>query len=89
MIHEIHVRNHALPLHHRRPRQHRDSVASRRRGTSTTDAVPLGGLTTPQAEAFLDVAKHEGLPMQIFGIGRNARDYRSWTYVDAHRDDLP
>ena len=49
----------------------------------------LVGMTTPQAEAFLDVAKHEGLPMQIFGIGRNARDYRSWTYVDAHRDDCP
>ncbi len=27
--------------------------------------------------------------MQIFGIRRNARDYRSWTYIDAHREHLP
>ena len=48
----------------------------------------LVGMTTPQAEAFLDVAKHEGLPMQIFGIGATpAITARGPT--STHRDDLP
>lgn len=49
----------------------------------------LIGLSKDQAENFIDVAKSEGLPMQIFGIRRNARDFRQWEYVASHTDNLP
>ena len=26
--------------------------------------------------------------MQIFGAKRNARDYRQWEYVEAHKEEL-
>ncbi len=46
-------------------------------------------LSREQAVQFIDVAKMEGLPMQVFGIRRNARDFRQWEYITAHKDDLP
>ena len=49
----------------------------------------LIGVTHQQAANFIDVAKSEGLPMQIFGIRRNARDFRQWEYVKSHTDHLP
>jgi hypothetical protein len=30
--------------------------------------------------------KLEGLPMQIFGAKRNARDYRQWEYIEVHKE---
>ena len=32
--------------------------------------------------------KQEGVPMQIFGAKRNARDFRQWEYIEAHKDEL-
>ena len=91
VIHEIHVRNHALLRSIIGDHANIEIPSPHPKAGNFHDTMQfhLVGMTTPQAEAFLEVAKHEGLPMQIFGIGRNARDYRSWTYVDAHRDDLP
>lgn len=58
-------------------------------GFNDTLQFHLVGVSCEQAEKFIDIAKHEGLPMQIFGIRRNARDYRQWEYVQAHQDNLP
>ena len=41
----------------------------------------LVGLTREQADQFIEVAGLEGIPMQIFGAGRNARDFREWKYT--------
>ncbi|MBL6734129.1 MAG: aminotransferase class I/II-fold pyridoxal phosphate-dependent enzyme [Candidatus Poseidonia sp.] len=48
----------------------------------------LVGLSREDADRFIDVAKQEGVPMQIFGVDRNARDFRQWEYVEAHKDEL-
>jgi dTDP-4-amino-4,6-dideoxygalactose transaminase len=48
----------------------------------------LVGLSREDADRFIDVAKKEGVPMQIFGVDRNARDFRQWEYVEAHKDEL-
>ena len=48
----------------------------------------LVGLSREKADQFIDVMKMEGIPMQIFGAKRNARDYRQWEYVEAHKDEL-
>jgi dTDP-4-amino-4,6-dideoxygalactose transaminase len=41
----------------------------------------LVGLTREQADQFIEVTGLEGVPMQIFGAGRNARDFREWKYT--------
>ena len=48
----------------------------------------LVGLSRQQSDLFIDVMKQEGIPMQIFGARRNARDYRQWEYIKAHQDEL-
>ena len=48
----------------------------------------LVGLSRDAADRFIDLMKEEGIPMQIFGARRNARDYRQWEYVKAHQDEL-
>lgn len=48
----------------------------------------LVGLSRDTADRFIDLMKEEGIPMQIFGARRNARDYRQWEYVKAHQDEL-
>ena len=48
----------------------------------------LVNLSREDADRFIDVMKHEGIPMQIFGAKRNARDFRQWEYVEAHKDEL-
>ena len=47
------------------------------------------GLSREKADRFIDLMKMEGIPMQIFGAKRNARDYRQWTYVSAHKEVMP
>ena len=47
------------------------------------------GLSREKADRFIDLMKMEGIPMQIFGAKRNARDYRQWTYVAAHKEVMP
>lgn len=91
VIHGIHTRNHNLlrSLIGDHPNIEVPSPHPKVGNFHDTMQFHLVGMSTAQAEAFLDVAKMEGLPMQIFGIRRNARDYRSWTYIDAHREHLP
>jgi dTDP-4-amino-4,6-dideoxygalactose transaminase len=48
----------------------------------------LVGLSREDADRFIEVMKQEGVPMQIFGVDRNARDFRQWEYVEAHKDEL-
>ena len=48
----------------------------------------LVGLSREEADRFIDLMKQEGIPMQIFGTHRNARDYRQWEYIKAHQDEL-
>jgi dTDP-4-amino-4,6-dideoxygalactose transaminase len=48
----------------------------------------LVDLSRAQADQFIDLMKQEGIPMQIFGARRNARDYRQWEYIKAHQDEL-
>mgnify|MGYP002860842553 FL=1 len=48
----------------------------------------LVGLNRQDADRFIDVMKQEGVPMQIFGAKRNARDFRQWEYIEAHKDEL-
>jgi dTDP-4-amino-4,6-dideoxygalactose transaminase len=48
----------------------------------------LVGLSRDQADQFIDLMKQEGIPMQIFGARRNARDYRQWEYIQAHQEEL-
>jgi dTDP-4-amino-4,6-dideoxygalactose transaminase len=48
----------------------------------------LTGLSREKADQFIDVMKLEGIPMQIFGAKRNARDYRQWEYIEAHKQEL-
>jgi len=48
----------------------------------------LVGLSREKADQFIDLMKMEGIPMQIFGAKRNARDYRQWEYVEAHKEEL-
>lgn len=48
----------------------------------------LVDLSREQADSFIDLMKQEGIPMQIFGAHRNARDYRQWEYIQAHQDEL-
>ena len=48
----------------------------------------LVGLSREKADQFIDVMKMDGIPMQIFGAKRNARDYRQWEYVEAHKEEL-
>ena len=43
-------------------------------------------LSREQSDLFIDVMKLEGLPMQIFGAKRNARDYRQWEYIEDHKE---
>jgi dTDP-4-amino-4,6-dideoxygalactose transaminase len=48
----------------------------------------LVGLSREDADRFIEVMKLEGIPMQIFGVDRNARDFRQWEYIEAHKDAL-
>ena len=48
----------------------------------------LVGLSRDEADRFIDLMKQEGIPMQIFGARRNARDFRQWEYIKAHQDEL-
>ncbi len=48
----------------------------------------LVGMSRDDADRFIDLMKEEGIPMQIFGARRNARDYRQWEYIKAHQDEL-
>ena len=48
----------------------------------------LVGMSRQDADRFIDVMKQEGVPMQIFGAKRNARDFRQWEYIEAHKDEL-
>ena len=48
----------------------------------------LVGMSRDEADRFIDLMKEEGIPMQIFGARRNARDYRQWEYIKAHQDEL-
>ena len=48
----------------------------------------LVGLSREKADQFIDLMKMEGIPMQIFGAKRNARDYRQWEYIEAHKQEL-
>ena len=48
----------------------------------------LTGLSREKADQFIDLMKMEKVPMQIFGAKRNARDYRQWEYVEAHKEEL-
>jgi len=48
----------------------------------------LVGLSRDHADQFIDLMKQEGIPMQIFGARRNARDYRQWEYIQAHQEEL-
>jgi dTDP-4-amino-4,6-dideoxygalactose transaminase len=48
----------------------------------------LVGLSRDDADRFIEVMKKEGIPMQIFGAKRNARDFRQWEYIEAHKDEL-
>ena len=48
----------------------------------------LVGLSREKADQFIDLMKMEKVPMQIFGAKRNARDYRQWEYVEAHKEEL-
>ncbi len=48
----------------------------------------LVGMSREEADRFIDLMKQEGIPMQIFGAKRNARDYRQWEYIEAHKDEL-
>lgn len=91
VIHDIQTKNHRaltalLDLHDNIeiPKPHAKVV-----GFNDTLQFHLVGVSSAQAECFIDTAKQEGLPMQIFGIRRNARDYRQWEYVQAHQDSLP
>lgn len=46
----------------------------------------LVGLQPAQADRVVELAALEGVPLQIFGRGANARDYRNWRYAPADRD---
>ena len=48
----------------------------------------LTNLSREQADQFIDLMKMEGIAMQIFGAKRNARDYRQWEYIEAHKQEL-
>ena len=48
----------------------------------------LTNLSREQADQFIDLMKLEGISMQIFGAKRNARDYRQWEYIEAHKQEL-
>ncbi len=41
----------------------------------------LVGLTAAQADRFVELGAMENIPMQIFGSGENARDFRWWKYL--------
>ena len=41
----------------------------------------LEGLTEAQADRFVELSRLENIPMQIFGSGQNARDFRWWNYL--------
>lgn len=57
-------------------------------GFCDTMQFHLVGLSRDSADNFIDVMKAEGIPMQIFGAKRNARDYRQWEYISTHEDEL-
>ena len=57
---------------------------------SDTMQFHLRGLSRQQADRFVEVMGMEGLPIQIFGVQRNARDYREWDYFEGMQDlDMP
>ena len=50
----------------------------------------LRGLTRKQADRFIEVMSLEGIDMQIFGVKRNARDFREWQFLkDIEAVELP
>ena len=50
----------------------------------------IAGLTHQQADSFVQLMIQEGLGVQIFGSGRNARDFREWKYLNGSEQvDLP
>jgi dTDP-4-amino-4,6-dideoxygalactose transaminase len=42
----------------------------------------LLGLSREEILRFIDVAKMEGIPIQVFGLNGNVRDFRSWGYLE-------
>lgn len=58
-------------------------------GFGDTMQFHLTGLSRDQADRFIDIMSQEGIPMEIFGVKRNARDYRQWEYIEAHKAELP
>ena len=57
-------------------------------GFCDTMQFHLVDLSREKADQFIDVMKMEGIAMQIFGAKRNARDYRQWEYIEAHKQEL-
>ena len=50
----------------------------------------LRGITRKQADRFIEVMSLEGIDMQIFGVKRNARDFRQWHFLkDIEAVELP
>ena len=43
----------------------------------------LTGITEEQANRVIELGKLENIPMQMFGAGKNARDFRWWNYLPA------
>jgi hypothetical protein len=41
----------------------------------------LTGITEEQANRVIELGKLENIPMQMFGAGKNARDFRWWNYL--------
>lgn len=90
-IHDIQTRNYNLlvSLLANHPLIDIPQAHPKTRTFNDTLQFHLMGLTPEQSGKFIDIAKLEGLPMQVFGIRRNARDYRQWQYVNAHQEVLP
>ena len=77
------------PLAHQRPRQHRIPMPLPQVDSfCDTMQFHLVNLSREDADRFIEVMKQEGIPMQIFGAKRNARDFRQWEYIEAHKDEL-
>ena len=90
IIKQIHVENWDLlhSLIHRHPNIEIPMPLAQVDPFCDTMQFHLVGLSRDTADRFIDLMKEEGIPMQIFGARRNARDYRQWEYVKAHQDEL-
>ena len=50
----------------------------------------LQELSREQADRFIELMDMEGINMQIFGVNRNARDFRQWRYLEGEeKANLP